>query len=185
MDYAYVKLINDRYDLHAKCSEAMETRQKARLEAQKRVLSEIGCDALLYGRGTSLYLGYKKMPVSDNPWWLKSDIGHADGFKLLTPKKKTPQAEKFDAIKRDYEKALDSEVDNNTTITKAYPEILKNVTGTIPSGQMVVASPAFAVLSGEHDIIVGKLPIPPDNKVVIPEDFQEIVTTEFKSYFTD
>ncbi|AIM40823.1 hypothetical protein PR08_gp12 [Idiomarinaceae phage Phi1M2-2] len=177
IQYAFVKLVNDQYGVAQKCKQQIETKKRAQQEALESAKSEIGCDTLLYGRGNSLYIGYKSRPKAPDAerWWRKNDVDYHDGYYTVSPKVKTEQHEKLSKIRASYRKALGEGKDTSEVVRSAYPDLVGGVCGSY-GRSMCIADPAFGLVG---DIIIGKLPIPSEGRVVIPDDFEELTATQF------
>lgn len=182
MEYVYVKLNKDVSEIIKKCDEASERINEARNLARAKAVAEIGCDELLYGRHNMLYVGFKEKPSSSDPWWRKNSVTSAGGYWVLEPKVRSSQGVALKDIRASYKKDIGEEVSLSAIITKDYPEIKRDVLMGGSGQGMCIANPVFAVAGKEKRIVIGRLPMDSNGDVVIPDDFTEITTTEFRSY---
>jgi len=180
-EYIYVKLTNDPHDIEVKVIDAAAALKSARKKARDAAIEIIGCDDILYGSGSGIYLGFKEIPNEHPRWWRKNPQKH-DGYYVLIPLTKTNQHTEWCKIQEQYEESIGSHYKTTTIVLKYYPEMERQEEKPLGNGKFAIAWSAFGYVDGAQTVILGKIPITRGSKIEIPKDFTEITTGEFYGY---
>lgn len=179
-EYIYVKLVKDTHGLEREVIETKKRVNKARVTARDAAINDVGCDDILYGGGSGIYMGFKEIPKGER-WWKKNPNQH-DGYYVLHPLAKTEQWKRWGKIQERYELDIGSRYTTTSIVFKGYPEIQHIAEKPVGAGRFQIAETVFGYVDGAETVIIGKIPITSESKIKIPEDFKEITTGEFYGY---